>query len=665
MSSVYLLDDTEPKLESTTPSHVIESGICKSLEEHDQTARGKGLYSKGTVFCLDSQPFRILSGSFHYFRTHPAQWSDRLIKMQAAGLNTVATYIPWNLHEPVKGQYKFDGQWDIARFIQAINRVGMKMIVRPGPYICGEWEFGGFPYWLLSDSNMKVRTSKYKRYLDHVGEYFSHLLPLLGKYTYRNGGPIIAFQIENEFGSQGRKDENYLKFLEQQFYKWGIEEVLFTSDGAEQLPNGTLPNILATLNLNKWPKEKLDVLRKFQPNKPLMVTEFWSGWFDHWGSNHHIFQLDLFEQILDVVVGMNASVNFYMFVGGTNFGQWGGGPFDAKVVTSYDYDSPISESGDVTQKFHVIRQMILKYSLRSLDLPAVPKNPAKASYGTVNVSGFLSFDKLVDIMMRYQSSHNNVATLAQPVTMEGLPVTPGDSIPVSFLVYRKKIMSGSNLTFTGHVADRAQILVNGQEVAVVNSSEATKGIDISLHPNSEAPKVLDILVENMGRSNFKRNLSDQHKGIQGQVLLDGQVLSDWSHVPFLWGEQMIESLLSYRSWSNVLKFDYLKRTTQPRLYKLHLHIKGSPMDTFLDMTGWTKGLVFINTFNLGRYWNIGPQDRLYVPAPILKQGLNSILVFELHTPGSLVSFLDSPSLGETEYMEVEVTKPNTTVVPPA
>ena len=651
------IPDKDFNMDFKPGSCVIENGVCKPVEDTTAPFPGKGLYAKGHHFYLDGRPFRIFSGSFHYFRTHPAQWGDRLLKMRAAGLNTVMTYIPWNLHEPVKGQYMLGGQWDIASFIQMVQRVGMKMIVRPGPYICAEWEFGGLPAWLLSDPNMKVRTSDYKPYLDHVDAYFSHLFSLLTQYTYKKAGPIIAFQIENEFGSQKRKDVPYLKFLEKQFYKWGIEELLFTSDGSKQLPNGTLPNILATVNFNKWPEEKLGILKKFQPNKPLMVTEFWSGWFDHWGSKHHVLKLDQFEQILDVILRMNSSVNFYMFVGGTNFGHWSGGPFGDKVITSYDYDAPISECGDITPKFHVIRKMILKYSLAPLDLPDIPKNSPKVTYGKVSVSSYLPYEELVGVMLKLHSSQGARLTLPQPQTMERLQLGGGVAQNQGFLMYRKKIAPGSRLEFTGHVADRAQILVNGEEIRLLNASHAGKAISISMKPSPDAAVNLDILVENMGRVNFKPDLNDQHKGIQGQIILDGQVLSDWLHVPFQWEEQVIDGVLSSNDW---LDFPNMAEgsTLGPGLYRIFLDISGKPEDSFMDMTGWTKGLVIVNGFNIGRYWNIGPQKHLYVPAPLLRQGMNTILIFELHLPGSSVSLLDVPSLGETEEMKVELERPN-------
>ncbi len=614
----------------------------------------------------DGFPLRTFSGSLHYFRIHPLQWQDRLQRMRAAGLNTVSTYIPWNLHEPAKGKYEFEGFWNIVNFIRAVDQAGLRLIIRPGPYICAEWDFGGLPAWLLNDPHMQVRTSRYKPFLRHVEAYFSHLLPLLAKHTAGNGGPIIAFQLENEFGSHNwdkEKDVQYLLFLRDQFQRWGIqEELLFTANGDRQLPNGTLPDVLATLTFNKWPAYKLGKLRDFQPDRPLFASEFQIGWFDLWGGNHHVVPLSVFEEILDGIFQMNASVNFYVFVGGTTFGLWSGSLWSGKpYVTSYDFDAAVAEGGNITPKFHIIQKLIHKYSEKNHVLnvlPPVLPDPPKAAYGRVSIADNMPYKALVELLYSHENIGQAELDLVHVVTMERLKLGYGQGQNSGWLLYRTKIPSGHRLLFDGRVADRAQVILDGQEVAVVDVTNYSKPVDLSrfVHQGGTQDYQLDILVENQGRANIKLEYNDQQKGISWEVKLDDDVLVDWQHVPFQWDDKMIQAVMEYSNWEE-FTVQHQNLTIQPRVYRLFFSIADTPKDTFIDMRGWKKGIVIVNGFNIGRYWDIGPQQSLYVPAPSLKQGRNTILIFELHQPGSAVMFTDHPALGPTEDMKVEAKKP--------
>src|SRR5690625_17290 len=299
----------------------------------------------------------------HYFRIVPEYWEDRLLKLKACGFNCVETYIPWNLHEPKEGEFNFSGIANIEEFINVAEKVGLHVIVRPSPYICAEWEFGGLPSWLLADRNMRIR-SFYKPFLDKVDRYFDELLARLRPLQSTNGGPIIAMQIENEYGSFGN-DKQYLEYMRDGMIERGIDVLLFTSDGPTDLmlQGGTIDNVLATVNFGSRPKQGFEILQKHFPNTPNIVMEYWNGWFDHWGEEHHTRDPQDAADTFSEMIESGASVNFYMFHGGTNFGFFNGANHGGKyepTVTSYDYDCPISETGDLTPKFYAVREAVAK-----------------------------------------------------------------------------------------------------------------------------------------------------------------------------------------------------------------------------------------------------------------------------------------------------------------
>ena len=274
----------------------------------------------GRNFAYDGKPVRILSGAIHYFRVVPEYWRDRLLKLKACGLNTVETYVAWNMHEPEPGQFCFEGMADIARFVEIAGELGLFVIVRPGPYICAEWEFGGLPAWLLADSDIRLRCYD-RSWLEKVDRFYDELMPRLKPLLCTNGGPVVAMQVENEYGSYGN-DKKYLNYLKEGLIRRGIDVLLFTSDGPsdEMLRGGTLPDVYKTVNFGSRPEEGFQKLQEYQPDQPLMCTEFWNGWFDHWGEPHHTRDGKDAADVLDQMLKAGASVNFYMFHGGTNFG---------------------------------------------------------------------------------------------------------------------------------------------------------------------------------------------------------------------------------------------------------------------------------------------------------------------------------------------------------
>ncbi|MCY9515623.1 glycoside hydrolase family 35 protein [Paenibacillus apiarius] len=574
---------------------------------------------QGKQFFADGQPIQLISGAVHYSRVVPEYWEDRLLKLKALGCNCVETYIAWNLHEPREGKFNFEGMADIAEFIRVVERVGLYVIVRPSPYICAEWEFGGLPAWLLKDE-MRLRCSE-PRYLDKVAAYYDALLPQLTPLLATNGGPIIAVQIENEYGSYGN-DQAYLQALRQMLIERGIDVLLFTSDGPQDdmLQGGMAEGVLATVNFGSRVEEAFDKLKEYQPDGPLMCMEYWNGWFDHWFEQHHTRNVEDAAKVLDDMLRIGASVNFYMAHGGTNFGFWNGANHGGKyepTVTSYDYDAAISEAGDITPKYHAFREVIGKYAL--LPEGELPANTPKADYGTVQVSRSVY---LFDTIAAMADAKTSVC----PEPMEKYGQNYG------FIMYSTRISGPrpeSRLTIQD-VRDRALVFLDRKLAGIIERWDP-KSIPVII---PEGGAQLDILVENMGRVNYGPELYDR-KGITHGVRLNGQFLFHWEV-----RNLELETLdgVNFDAPASKLSGE------QPGFYEATLTIEGTPKDTFLRLDGWKKGVVFINGFNLGRYWEAGPQQTLFVPAPILRGGDNHIVVFELHAAGNPLRFEAEPSL---------------------
>ncbi len=573
---------------------------------------------KGNQFTFDEKPVRILSGAIHYFRVMPEYWRDRLLKLKACGLNTVETYVPWNFHQPSPQTFYFEGLGDIEGFIRIAQELDLYVIVRPSPYICAEWEFGGLPAWLLAEPEMKLRCYN-KPFLDRVDAYYDVLLPKLKPFLCTSGGPIIAMQIENEYGSYGN-DKQYLAYLKNSMELRGMNVLLFTSDGPTDcmLQGGTLPEVFKTVNFGSRPEEAFEKLQFYQPDQPLMCMEFWNGWFDHWGGEHHTREAGDAADVLDRMLKMGASVNFYMFHGGTNFGFYSGANHHGTLtpdVTSYDYDAPLNEAGDPTEKFYAFRDVISKYVPQDHALLPEPIN--KKGYGKVKITEQVGLcDALESLTQPVQSVY--------PVPMEKLGQNYG------FILYQTKIGGPreENPLILQEVHDRAYVFMEGQFKGVIER-DTPRELEIGA---IEGDVTLDILVENMGRINYGPQLTD-HKGITDGVRLGNQFLFNWT----------IHTL----PLDNLAKLKFSVGNTQdcPGFFQGSLNVD-QVADTFLSMEGWGKGVVFLNGFNLGRYWKKGPQKTLYVPASLLKKGENQIIVFELegmNTPE--IEFVDTPILG--------------------
>ena len=557
-------------------------------------------------FQRNGKPVVLLSGAMHYFRVVPEYWSDRLIKLKAMGLNTVETYVAWNMHEPRPGQFDFSGPLDIVKYIEQAAELDLMVIVRPGPYICSEWDLGALPSWLLKDPDMRLRCA-YPPYLNTVDRFFDALLPRLAPLQASHGGPIVAMQVENEYGSYGN-DKKYLKYLADGLKSRGIECLQFTSDGPSDsmLQGGTLPDIFKVANFGSHPDGAFAKLREHQLNGPLMCGEFWCGWFDNWGAAHHRREPADAARDLDTILNSGASVNIYMFHGGTNFGFMPGandnGMEYTPDVTSYDSDAPLDESGTPTAKFFAFRDIIGKHTvLPELVLPApIPKR----AYGTVSLNACAPL--LSNLELLSKAVRNTT-----PLTMEQLDQDYG------FILYRTTVQGPRETCplILQDVHDRAQIFVDGKDHGIIDRNMKESPVQLSFSPGCFQ---LDILVENMGRVNYGPALHDR-KGITHGVRLNNQFLYGWTMFP-----------LPLVDLPPLPFSDEQPTVAGPVFYRGTFHVD-NPADTFLALPGWTKGVAWINGFNLGRYWEEkGPQHTLYIPAPKLRQGQNELVILELH-----------------------------------
>ena len=564
--------------------------------------------------------------------------------MRATGLNTISTYVPWNLHERKRDVYEFKGLWDIEAFIKEVHSVGLKMIVRPGPYICSEWEWGGLPAWLLHDNTMVVRSSKSQYYMDRVKKYFEKLLPLFVPYQWsQGGGPIIAYQIENEFGHYSH-DIPYMTFLKQQYIQAGLTELYFTSDSGHNIHNGFLPGVFAGVNFQNKMKMHFDLLAKVQSDKPKFVAEFWDGWFDHWGEVHNTKSTSNVVGLIEPILSQGASINIYMFVGGTNFEFWNGANFGVMpTITSYDYDAAISEAGDFTQKAAAIRDLLVKKGLATTPLPPTPPNSPKEAYPSIKVKevlGYYDIVKIIKSQLKSFSSNNKNPTFIEYMDFSSGPVGYG------WMLYRTKIIKSGALSLDGVIRDRAQIMLNERQVGLVGVKQRTVSGLVLKDFQGEA--TLDFLVENTGRINYgqghvHQSIDGERKGVNGHVTISGEPIENWEYIAFEFDKEFNEKLSKTTEWKRAAAFEQLNI---PAAYRAYLEITGEPKDTWMDCKNWRKGIVIVNGFNLGRYWNVGPTQTLYIPAPFLVKGRNEFIIFELHDPHPEIIFTDTPVLNE-------------------
>ncbi|KAG5285962.1 hypothetical protein AALO_G00009470 [Alosa alosa] len=607
---------------------------------------------KHDCFRKDGEVFRYISGSIHYNRIPRVYWKDRLLKMYMAGLNAIQTYIPWNFHELDPELYDFSGDRDVTHFLQLAQDLGLLVILRPGPYICGEWDMGGLPAWLLKNKDIVLRSSD-PDYIAAVDKWMGKLLPLIRPFLYQNGGPVITVQVENEYGSYFACDYNYLRHLTSLFRSHlGNEVVLFTTDGAgvSYLKCGAIEGLYATVDFGPGSNvtAAFSAQRYAEPHGPLVNSEFYTGWLDHWGEHHSVVSTAAIVKSLNEMLSFGANVNMYMFIGGTNFGYWNGANTKyAPQPTSYDYDAPLTEAGDLTDKYFAIQDVIRMY--RKIPEGSPPPSTPKYAYGSVKMSLLTTVSKAADTL-----SFNGPVKATYPLTFIQLNQKFG------YVLYRTTLpIDCSKPTPLSSpmngVHDRAYVSVNGVASGILERNKV-----ITTNITGKAGDQLDVLVENMGRINYGKEIND-FKGLVSNLTLGTQDLRNWEVFSLrideaisdglLWEGDIGEKSPSPPLWSSAGLFPpafYIGSFVIPD------GIPDLPQDSYIQFPGWKKGQVWVNGFNLGRYWpDRGPQITLFVPANILSTSApNNITMLELEAAPCMsgpctVKFTTMPVLNAT------------------
>ena len=571
-------------------------------------AAGHTFGSEGEHFLLDGKPFVIRSGAMHYPRVPRAYWRDRMKKMRALGLNTLETYVFWNLHEPRPGEFDFRGNLDLAEYIRMAQGEGFWVLLRPGPYICSEWDFGGLPAWLLGMDGMKVRSNN-PEFLKAAGAYMQRVGKETAGLQITRGGPIVMVQVENEYGSFGR-DHEYMKAIQRTIRDAEFDVTLYTSDGSgkENLAGGTLDDCLSVINFGDTsrPEREFANFAAFRQNVPRMCGEFWVGWFDHWGEKHHTTAPARAAQGLEWMLSRDISFNLYMAHGGSSFGYMSGANLSRVYepdISGYDYDAPIDEAGRPTAKFDAIRTVIRKHLPEGTVLPDVP-----APLPIIAIPRF-----------ELRESAPVTARLTNPVRSTApLPMEKAGKRPQSYglILYRTHIGRAAKGTLeVTEARDYAVISQGARQFGALDRRKRQSQVEVEL----EAGQPLDILVFNLGRVNFGPHLVDDFKGITEKVTLNGETLTGWE----------IYSL----PFDEPGKMPFGSRPANgPALYRGSFQVSELG-DTFLDLRGWGIGAVWVNGHNLGRYWKVGPQQSLFAPAPWLKVGSNEVIVLDLENGG--------------------------------
>ena len=573
-------------------------------------------------FLLDGKPFQIISGEIHYPRVPREAWRERMKMARAMGLNTIGTYVFWNLHEPQKGKFDFSGNNDIAEFVKIAKEEGLWVILRPSPYVCAEWEFGGYPYWLQTEKGLIVR-SKESQYLNEYKKYINEVGKQLAPLQVNHGGNVLMVQVENEYGSYAA-DKDYLDINRKMFVEAGFDGLLYTCDPEPDIKNGYLPGLLPAINGQDDPERVKAMINKHHEGKgPYFIAEWYPAWFDWWGAPHHTVPAEQYTGKLDAVLAAGISINMYMFHGGTTRGFMNGAnykdvsPYEPQI-SSYDYDAPLDEAGNATGKFRQFRAVIEKHLTKGEILPAIP-----APKPTISIKPFKLISKL-NLFNILPAAVNN----EKPLTFEDLKQDYG------YVLYRTKISGGrKGLLQVKQLRDFALVFINQKRVGVLDRRVLLDSLTLDL-PKGEV--TLDIFVENMGRINYGKYLLENKKGITEKVIFAGKEIKNWQMFGFPFNN--ISAIASKKAIVNAPEAPSISKGI------FNLQKVG---DTYLDMTEWGKGIVWLNGHNLGKYWAIGPQQTLYVPKEWLNVGRNEIAVFELLKPGQeIITAIDKPILNK-------------------
>lgn len=576
------------------------------------TTQEKGTFEVGDkTFLLNGQPFVVKAAEIHYPRIPKEYWEHRIQMCKALGMNTVCLYIFWNYHEPEEGKYDFSGQKDIAAFCKLAQKHGLYVIVRPGPYVCAEWEMGGLPWWLLKKKDIKLREQD-PYYMERTKLFMNEVGKQLADQQITKGGNIIMVQVENEYGAFGT-DKPYIADIRDIVKGAGFTDVpLFQCDWNSNFENNALEDLTWTINFGTGANidEQFKRLQELRPNTPLMCSEFWSGWFDHWGAKHETRSAEALVGGMKEMLDKDISFSLYMTHGGTSFGHWAGANFPnfSPTCTSYDYDAPISESGKVTPKYFEVRSLLEKYLPEGETLSEIPD-----SIPTIHIPAFT--------LTETAPLFDNL-----PVAKESEDIKSMEFFDQGWgsILYRTTLPKSDKpqmLTIT-EAHDWTQVFINGKKIATLSRMKG-EGL-VNLPPLTEET-VLDILVEPMGRMNFGKGIYDW-KGITEKVELttDGQtkVLKGWQVYNFPVDYDFVKNKQYAKGEVQKDKPAYFKGT-------FTLDKTG---DTFLDMRSWSKGMVWVNGYAIGRYWEIGPQQTLYMPGCWLKKGENEIIILDMASP---------------------------------
>uniref|UniRef100_A0A8B9XS94 Beta-galactosidase n=1 Tax=Bos mutus grunniens TaxID=30521 RepID=A0A8B9XS94_BOSMU len=570
--------------------------LCWTLSPESHSAgkclceRLVGLQVRGSNFTLGNMPFLILSGTIHYFRVPRDYWKDSLLKLKACGFNTVTTHVPWNLHEPRRGQFHYSGNLDLIAFISLASEVDLWVILCVGPYIGSDLDLGGLPSWLLKDSHMKLRTT-HKGFTAAVNHYFDDLIPKIRGFQFQEEGPIIAMQMENEYGSYNL-DKRYMPYIKNALLSRGIKTMLMTADTGQGLLKGHTPTGMHGGFAAS--------ARSAPPSPPTAV---------------------LMESVREMLK-LRFSLNFYMFHGGTNFGFMGGAAFPGHrlpMVTSYDYGALLTEDGGYTPEYLVFQEF---FRPDAGTRPALQRALGCGGRGADVVLGGVQLEPVRS---------------TGPLSMEQLSVNEGSGQSAGYILYETVITRGGVLNSDGHVKDRGQVFLDDKYIGVLDDAHQKLTL-----PSDHYKEFLTlrILVENQGRLASGTSMNQERKGLTGNIYLNGSPLRKFK----IYSLEM-QNKFTQRKLPNIWKPSFL-HTVGPAFFLALLRVGSQPKDTFMSLQGWTKGVVFINGQNLGRYWNVGPQETLYVPGPWLKPGLNEIIVFEEFKSTLLIYFTNTSQLGK-------------------
>ncbi len=611
-----------------------------------QAAKDGGTFTTGNkTFLLNGKPFVVKAAELHYPRIPRPYWDNRIKMCKALGMNTVCLYVFWNIHEQQEGQFDFTGNNDVAEFCRLCQKNGMYVIVRPGPYVCAEWEMGGLPWWLLKKKDIRLREQD-PYFMQRVEIFEKEVGKQLAPLTIQNGGPIIMVQVENEYGSYG-VDKAYVGAIRDIVRKSGFDKVsLFQCDWSSNFLNNGLDDLTWTMNFGTGANidDQFAPLGHVRPNAPKMCSEFWSGWFDKWGANHETRPAEDMIANIDEMLSKNISFSLYMTHGGTSWGHWAGAnsPGFAPDVTSYDYDAPISESGQTTDKYWKLRKAMAKYA----DGGKLAKVPATIK--SMNVPAF-EFTEVAPLF----------SNLPEAKSENGIKTMEDYDQGFGSILYRTtlpEIPAGTTIKVKD-AHDYAQIFIDGTYIGKLDRRNGEKELEL---PACKKGARLDILVEAMGRINFGRAIKD-YKGITNKVEVsfdtDGNTctydLKKWT-VYNINDTYSFYKNMTFRKLASAKDVKDEKGQRQPGVYRATFNLKKTN-DTFLNFETFGKGLVYVNGVALGRIWEIGPQQTLYVPGCWLKKGQNEVIVFDVVGPTEA----KSEGLGKPLLDQLQIKKPLT------